>query len=176
MKKNTKGAIALGAAALLLAGGAGTYAAWSDSETLAGGSVTSGELRITQASGGVWTWAGGDEFNPDEDLIVPGDEIEYTAEYTLAVTGTNLVAALDASVSDDLTGDLAPYLTASATSDTVGIDLDNITDADDGKTVSVTVTIEFDPETSGQDGMEASASLADSTITLEQTAPASNTP
>ena len=176
MKKNTKGAIALGAAALLLAGGAGTFAAWSDEASLGGGDVTAGHLRITETEAGAWTWNGGDDFNPDEDFIVPGDVVEYTAEYQLDVLGENLVASLDATVNDDLSGDLAPFLTATATSNTSGITLDNITEENDGDTVSVTVSITFNPDTSDNDGMDESASLAGSTITLEQTAPASNAP
>ena len=92
------------------------------------------------------------------------------------VLGENLVASLDATVNDDLSGDLAPFLTATATSNTSGITLDNITEENDGDTVSVTVSITFNPDTSDNDGMDESASLAGSTITLEQTAPASNAP
>ena len=77
MKKITKGAIALGAAALLLAGGAGTMAAWSDEASLGGGEVTAGHLRITEAAAGAWTWADGETFDPATDLIVPGDVVEY---------------------------------------------------------------------------------------------------
>ncbi|MGX1858008.1 alternate-type signal peptide domain-containing protein [Dietzia sp. NPDC055340] len=173
MKKNTKGAIALGAAALLLAGGAGTYAAWSDEATLDGGVVKSGHLRITEVDGGTWEWADGDDFNPSSDLIVPGDVVQYTAEYRLDVAGDNLVAKLAPNLGG-VTGGLNDYLNVDATSNTDGITLDNITRADNAKTVSVTVSITFDPETSGEDGMDQSATLAGSTITLEQTAPASN--
>ncbi|NKU44191.1 alternate-type signal peptide domain-containing protein [Rhodococcus hoagii] len=47
MNKKTKGAIAAGAAAALLAGGAGSFALWSDSETLNGGTITAGTLTLT---------------------------------------------------------------------------------------------------------------------------------
>ncbi|HIT75362.1 MAG TPA: alternate-type signal peptide domain-containing protein [Candidatus Avipropionibacterium avicola] len=175
MKKNTKGAIAVGAAALLLAGGAGTMAAWSDEASLGGGSVESGQLRITETAAGSWTWADGTPFSPTDDRIVPGDSVQYTAEYTLVVEGDNLVASLTPDLGG-VTGDLAPYLTVDATSDTTGITLDNITEANNGDTVSVTTTITFNPETSGTDGMETEASLEGSTITLQQTAPAPGTP
>ena len=176
MKKNTKGAIAVGAAALLLAGGAGTMAAWSDEASLGGDTVTSGQLRITETAAGAWTWAGTeDEFDPETDRIVPGDAVQYTGEYELAVEGTNLVASLTSDLGG-VTGDLASYLTVDATSDTTGIMLDNITEDNDGDTVSVTTTITFDPQTSGTDGMETEASLEGSTITLQQTAPAGPTP
>ena len=172
MKKNTKGAIAVGAAALLLAGGAGTMAAWSDEASLGGGSVESGQLRITETAPGAWTWASTEEvFDPEADRIVPGDAVQYTGEYKLAVEGTNLVASLTSDLGG-VTGDLADYLTVNATSDTTGITLDNITEDNDGATVTVTTTITFKPETSGTNGMLSSANLAGSTITLQQTAPA----
>lgn len=171
MKKNTKGAIAAGAAALLLAGGAGTMAAWSDSESLDAVTVTSGQLRIIEQPGGGWTWADDTEFDPTTDRLVPGDVVEYTADYKLVVEGQNLVASLTPVLEDTGTGALAQYLTISAASDTTGITLNNITPANNGATVSVTTTITFNAATSGQDGMEASANLAGSAITLQQTAP-----
>lgn len=179
MKKNTKGAIALGAAALLLAGGAGTYAAWSDEATLGGGDVTSGQLSIDEVAGsGGWVWATDDvtgPFNPDDDTIVPGDSIEYTAEYTLTVVGNNLVASLTPTLGG-LTGDAAllGQLEFASDTSTPGINLANITAADNGETVTVTTTITFDPATTGQVGANESVSLAGSTILLEQTAPAGN--
>ncbi|WP_010540268.1 alternate-type signal peptide domain-containing protein [Dietzia alimentaria] len=173
MKKNTKGALAAGAAALLLAGGAGTMAAWSDSESLDAVTVTAGQLRISEQPGGGWTWADdGTDFDPANDMLVPGDIVEYTADYTLDVEGENLVASLTPVLEDTGTGALADYLTITADSDTTGITLTNITPENNGDTVSVTTTITFDASTSGQDGMEASANLAGSTITLQQTAPA----
>lgn len=175
MKKNTKGAIAACAAALLLAGGAGTYAAWSDSESIDGGTVTSGHLRITETTAGAWTWADDTAFNPATDLLVPGDVVEYTATYTLDVAGENLVAKLTPTLGGIGQTGLGQYLTVAASSDTTGITLDNITEANDDDTVEVTTTITFDADTSGQNGMGQTATLAGSTITLEQTAPAGAT-
>ena len=168
MKKNTKGAIAAGAAALLLAGGAGTFAAWSDEASLEGGEVTSGHLRITAEDAGTWSWANGDDFDPESDRLVPGDVVKYTAEYELEVLGNNLVASLTSELGD-VSGDLAEYLTVTTESTD---DITNITEENDGDTVSVTTVITFDPETSGQNGMDDSADLSGSTITLQQTAPA----
>lgn len=170
MKKNTKGAIALGAAALLLAGGAGTYAAWSDDATLAGGDVTAGHLRITEVDGGTWAWANGDDFNPGSDRIVPGDTVQYTAKYELEVSGTNLVASLTSDIGQ-VSGDLAQHLTVTTESTD---DIANITETNNRDIVEVTTSITFDADTINQDGADATADLSGSTITLEQTAPASN--
>ena len=168
MKKNTKGAVALGAAALLLAGGAGTYAAWSDEASLGGGDVTSGHLRISETAAGAWTWADGGAFDPENDRIVPGDTVEYTAEYELEVLGNNLVASLTSEIGE-VSGGLAEFLDVSTDSPD---DITNITEDNDGDTVTVTTSITFDPDTEGQGGMDATADLSGSTITLEQTAPA----
>lgn len=174
MKKNTKGAIALGAAAMLLAGGAGTYAAWSDEASLGGGTVTAGQLKITPTSTGAWTWGDDTTFVPGTDRIVPGDTVKYSAAYQLDVEGKNLVASLTPALGG-VSGGLVDYLDVNATTSTPGITLSNITSADDGKTINVTTTITFKADTKDTEGMEESANLAGSTITLEQTAPARNT-
>ena len=60
MKKSTKGAVAVAAAAVLLTGGAGTLAYWSDSVDLPGGSISSGSLSLgTPDCGSGWTLDGG---------------------------------------------------------------------------------------------------------------------
>ncbi|MBM4653639.1 alternate-type signal peptide domain-containing protein [Rhodococcus hoagii] len=51
MNKKTKGAIAAGAAAVLLAGGAGTMAAWNSSASLPSATITAGELKVTEKAG-----------------------------------------------------------------------------------------------------------------------------
>lgn len=181
MKKNTKGAIAVGAAALLLAGGAGTMAAWSSDVSLEGADVNSGQLAITQVGSGEWTWATpgvtpDTDFDPENQTIVPGDVIEYTGTYTLAVEGTNLVASLTPTVAG-LTGDaeLIGALQFASVSDTADLDLANITEADDGKQVSITTTITFD-DVDDQVGADQAVTLSDASIVLQQTAPAPGTP
>ncbi|MGX1769980.1 alternate-type signal peptide domain-containing protein [Dietzia sp. NPDC055343] len=174
MKKNTKGAIALGAAALLLAGGAGTYAAWSDEANIGGGTVTAGNLAITGGETGEWTWGNGvntgKTFVPGTDRIVPGDVVQYTADYQVQLSGTNLVAALTSEIGG-LDGGLKPYLVVETTSPD---DIDNITPSANPETYTVTTVITFDPSkvVEGDEGMNESASLASSTITLEQVLPA----
>ena len=179
MKKNTKGAIAVGAAALLLAGGAGTMAAWSDEASLDGDTVTSGQLLIDAVEGtGNWTWADGEDFDPTEDRIVPGDSVTYTSEYDLTVVGNNLQASITADIDGiDVSGELSEYLTEPATEVTLdGDELGVITEDNNDDTVTVATTITFNPNTSGTDGMNESANLSGATITLQQTAPAPGTP
>lgn len=100
MNKKTTGILAGTAGAALLIGG-GTFALWNDAETVAGGTITTGNLDIQQIEGG-WTWedvSADRSDNPheivlDEHQIVPGDTITGTIEFSAALQGDNLVAEL----------------------------------------------------------------------------------
>lgn len=173
MKKNTKGAIALGAAALLLAGGAGTYAAWSSDASLDGGSVQTGHLKITEVAGeSGWTWAtpGVDgEFTPgtgeDSDSLAPGDSIRFEGKYNLEIKGSNLKAELVAE--DPATGTLPAGLTweADETDELTGLD-----ETDNGEEVTVGGTLTFADDATGS--MDQTIDISGLTVTLKQTAPA----
>lgn len=165
MKKTTKGAVAAGAAALLLAGGAGSFAAWNAS-TGAGGSqtVTAGSMTIAEAPGsGVWK-LGAADFTPGTDKIVPGDVLTYTASYNYTLVGTNLNATLKPTVGG-ISGALAAQLdvdTAGGTAVTVGPGTG---------TQTITTTITFDPATDELVGAGESATLSGASVTLEQVLP-----
>src|SRR5690606_34200346 len=55
MKKTTAAAVAAAVGAALLLGGAGTLAYWSDTETSATQSISSGKLNLDAATGGTWS-------------------------------------------------------------------------------------------------------------------------
>src|SRR5688572_24467850 len=82
MNKMVKGSVAGATGIVLLMGGFGTYALWSDSATVPGGNVTSGTLNIE--SGGAATWKDlstdsvSTTWDPAKDKMVPGDTIEMT--------------------------------------------------------------------------------------------------
>lgn len=101
MNKKTTGILAGTAGAALLIGG-GTFALWNDAETVAGGTITTGNLDIQQIEGG-WEWidlsddrldAGHVIPDLDEHRIVPGDTITGTVEFSAALEGDNIVAEL----------------------------------------------------------------------------------
>ena len=151
MHKALKGAAALAAAAALLLGGYGTYALWSDSETLNGGTIASGRLALDGTTAGVWRDASGGTPGtviPDISTfqIVPGDVLTYSLSRTVRAQGDNLQATLAADPSS-VTGD--PELLADVdvtTAVTVnGTATTAITPANDGQTVNVLVTFHFDP-------------------------------
>lgn len=175
MKKLTKATIAGALGVVLLAGGT-TFALWSDSATVNGGSVTSGTLALTPSGTPAWTDLSDDStIDIASFLIVPGDTIEYTASFVVDASGANLSATLDVSDPVDATGD--PALVAATTvtqsfTDAGGDPVVDgaITSANDGDVIDVTVTIAFDEATTGTTAQGETLDLSDLTVTLTQTA------
>ncbi len=165
MNKVTKGALAAAAGAAILAGGAGTMAAWNSSVNTNGGTVTAGTLNLESVNAGSWTWVGGSKggqaFNPASDLLVPGDTVQYTAEYKVHATGTNLTATLTPSVGG-VSGDLATYLTATP----AGGGVVTITPADNNTNKTVSTNITFNA--TGTDGQNKTADLSGASVVLQQ--------
>lgn len=101
-KNNVLKGVGVAAAGAVLLGGLATYASWSDSTNIEGGTIQSGQLAVehtdtkvqdtSPARGGV---------AHDIDLAtwkaVPGDQVTITAGLDIAVEGDNILAALDAS-------------------------------------------------------------------------------
>ncbi len=97
MNKSTKGALAAGAAAFLLLGGAGTLAYWTDDASVDGGSVDSGSIDLQNVECyATWTYddAVGDETVED---IVPGDTIVKQCTGDLVLVGDHIGATVDIS-------------------------------------------------------------------------------
>ncbi|MGL4305272.1 MAG: alternate-type signal peptide domain-containing protein [Mycobacteriaceae bacterium] len=179
MKKQTKGAIAAGAAGILLMGGAGTLALWSDSEVIGGGTIASGELTI--APSGTPAWADVSDITPGAiaDIstfkIVPGDILTYTADYKIAATGDNLKATLTADSAaitgdTDLKGKITTELTMTGAG-SGGPGTYNLTSADGGKTIKVVVKITFDKTTPDQVAQNQKIDLSGFKLTLQQVRP-----
>ncbi|MCJ0901930.1 alternate-type signal peptide domain-containing protein [Rhodococcus sp. ARC_M6] len=166
MKKTTKGAIAAGAAALLLTGGAGTMAAWNASTGTSGAAtVTAGSLSISEAPGtGVWK-LGTAAFDPATQKIVPGDVVTYSATYNYTLVGTNLKATLKPSLSG---------LTGTANALQAQLTVANANGADEVVTASgtrtITTSITFDPKdgTFDNSAQGQSVTLSGGAVTLEQ--------
>lgn len=161
MPKIIKGGLALAAALVLLLAGYGTYALWSDSETLNGGALSSGQLAFEGSDAGVWRDAS--DGAPGEVIadiatfqIVPGDVLTYTLTRTVRASGDNLVATLAADPSS-ITGD--PELLADVAV-TTGLSVNGaaataITEANDGQQVVATVTFDFDEASTNETQLQA---------------------
>ncbi|WP_027503676.1 alternate-type signal peptide domain-containing protein [Rhodococcus sp. UNC363MFTsu5.1] len=176
MNKQTKGAIAAGAAALLLAGGAGTMAAWNSSQTVGGGAVNSGTLSLSQGTPAGWTDSSG-PIDITTFKAVPGDVVTYNASFVVGAKGKNLAATLKADPSS-ITGDadLKTALNPTVTATVDGTALPSngsgaaITQAQDGKTVAVQVKFTFDSATAGTTAQGQAVNLANFNVTLTQNA------
>ncbi|TFD07061.1 alternate-type signal peptide domain-containing protein [Cryobacterium sp. TMT1-66-1] len=93
MNKLLVSAIAGAAGLTLLLGGAGTFALWNSSTSIAGGTITAGTLLIADSAptNGVWK-SGSTVITMSSYRIVPGDTITYTKSVDITATGDNLVA------------------------------------------------------------------------------------
>ena len=95
MNRLSKAAIATGAAAVLLLGGAGTLAYWSATATATGsGTITTGTLAIatsTPPSCTAWTYSDGTPVNQ----IVPGDIVTTTCTAYVTGSGDHLQATAE---------------------------------------------------------------------------------
>ncbi|MEV0948902.1 alternate-type signal peptide domain-containing protein, partial [Rhodococcus sp. NPDC049939] len=93
MNNKMKGAIAAGAATVLLAGGAGSMAAWNSATSVGGGAIGAGALALTQTVAPNWS----DQHGPitvTDFRAVPGDVLTYSASFEVTARGTNLRASL----------------------------------------------------------------------------------
>lgn len=129
MKKSTKGTLAASAAAVLLLGGFGTHAAWSDGQDVAGTDINTGHLKLVTVSCGDWELTVGgitSTYDAATHLVVPGDLLTRVCTFKVDVAGA-VQATLSAgapAVMDGATA--APDLVATAT----------FTDHSDGSTIT----------------------------------------
>lgn len=178
MNKTTKGALAAGAAAVLLMGGAGTLAYWSDSADVDGGTIEAGELKLDAGSCDA-NWVHADESTVS--IIVPGDIISKECTFTITAEGDNLEATLTTPGTVTYTqtaGDQNPAptldLDIAATYAIDGGAVSTITEANDGDTLTATLTATFafgDAATiNANDTQNLIAELDELTVTLTQDA------
>ncbi len=176
-KKVAKGALAAVVAVLLLLGGAGSYALWSDSDSADAGQITAGTLDISLVGTGQWEDVSPGAINsgPIADIntfrIVPGDVLRYNANFRIGASGENLRATVTGTQSDAvISPDLAPYvdIDTTATINGAALPANEITEANDGDTVDVAITVTFDSATPDQDGQNGTINLQNFQVTLQQ--------
>jgi alternate signal-mediated exported protein len=179
MNKSTKGALAAAAGAVLLLGGAGSLAYWNDAATVAGGTINSGKLSLTDTTTGggcaasVWTidsaeTPAGVTFNPASDTVVPGDVLTKHCTYKINAAGTHLRATV-ATSGGAATGTLATALTTSGTFTVGGAAATTVTSADDGKTLDATVKVTFPYGATADNSTQLkTATLSSFVVTLTQ--------
>ncbi|KQY59139.1 hypothetical protein ASD11_05985 [Aeromicrobium sp. Root495] len=186
MKKSTKGALAAGGAAVLLMGGVGTLAYWSDSATITGTSISSGKLSITDDTCGSWILdkgVVGKEATYGTQLLVPGDSLTKVCTYKVNAAGAHLSATLTTPATAGATGTLtsaptkslpvtASYQVATAADGTGAVPADTTIDStDDGKFLIATIKVGFpygSTTVNGNDTQEKAATIGDIAISLVQ--------
>lgn len=190
MNKKTTGLVAGAAGAALLMGGA-TFALWSDSADVEGGTITAGNLDVGTVTQ-VWEdVSDGVERGTIDDLaeyrIVPGDTIRGTITVPASLEGDHMYADLAVPDLERLT---SGHLYAGLELEGLDVSVDGepiagpnhqvrFASADNvdkkglpeiGKDSTITVVVEatFDHDTSGQFLTEAVAELEDFAVTLTQ--------
>jgi alternate signal-mediated exported protein len=146
MNKSTKGALAAAAAGSLLLGGAGSLAYWTDAESITGGTIKAGHLKLTPVGAGCEDWKlSGTAFDVASDKVVPGDTLTRHCEYTVTMSGKSLAAEVNVGT-PSFTGTLEPGLSHTATY-SVGTVTDvptgTATVITNGQTVAVDLEVEF---------------------------------
>jgi alternate signal-mediated exported protein len=177
MNKLTKGAIATAAGIALLLGGAGTFALWNGQTTIAGGTISTGQLSIASTGSAVWkdistTVVGGTTFDPATQKIVPGDVLQLTQQVTLTTTGKNLKAnftfdplsittdpALTAALTEGLTATVVPATGAAALTSTGSNSYSVVPGTASSTVVNVVFTVTFAPGTTGTVGQNIGSAL-----------------
>ena len=178
MQKKTTGVVAGIAGAALLMGGT-TFALWSDSDTVDGAQISSGNLDVAVIGdpGSQWSWedisADRTDNSHEIDLadfrIIPGDTIQGTVALDVALEGENMVAALGAELGA-ADGDLTNLDIDIAVTDSEG---DPVTLNSDGDMVlASTDNGNPHPQTLTTVGSTLDSS-ADVTVTVTVTFPAS---
>ncbi|WP_105035347.1 alternate-type signal peptide domain-containing protein [Cryobacterium aureum] len=190
MNKLLVSAIAGAAGLTLLLGGAGTFALWNSSASIAGGTIAAGTLTVADsATAGVWK-SGATVITLSNYRIVPGDVLTYTKTVDIVASGDNLVATavldpatvVPTNAAAPIDVKLAGYITKSATLSITGAGITGtspnltITPTATGgaaRTATVIVTLTF-PKTATagaeNDAKLGSVNLGALAVTLTQTA------
>jgi alternate signal-mediated exported protein len=185
MNKMIKGSVAGATGIVLLMGGFGTYALWSDSADMEASKVTSGQLDI---KAGDVTWDGNGDWEIG-DLVVPGDVVTRTQEFTIKGTGKNLKGAIDFTQGAVDKAEFANAGTNGADGPANWLDVDVDLTVSNGvateavpgsnqftfsspfntQTVTAVVTYTFDVNAEGVQAQRASATLENSGLVIRQT-------
>lgn len=186
MKKSTKGALAAAGAAVLLLGGAGSLAYWTDSGTANGGDITTGNMSLSDGTcSGSWTYVGGNDDGGTVTTIVPGDEITKDCTFTVTGDGDHLTANLSAPGDVTYTTNGSP--TTMTLTSSASYDLGGTTYADGDSfpitgtqtlTAHIDVTFPYGNATTinANDTQNITATLDAITVTLTQDQSSGNNP
>jgi alternate signal-mediated exported protein len=168
MKKSTKGALAAGAAASILLGGAGSLAYWTDTATVTGTAITAGHLKLTNGSCAGWKLDDG-ALLAAGDKIVPGEVLTQKCTYTVDAAGKHIKASFNVSSPTwaSATG-LSNELTTAATYKVGTATVTGATPVVNGDVITADVTVTFDGAAATNGSQDLGATLNDITVTATQ--------
>lgn len=176
MRTASKGIIAAASGAILLSGGVGSLAYWTDSKAVEGGAINGGTMSLvvdsTNTGCGAWTLDAGEATASTYtvgDPLVPGDVITRLCRYTIEASGNHLRSTIGVS-SPSFTGtdgDFGGKLTATVAALKVdGATATSFTEDDDGKSLAATVAVTWNSNDTAHTG--ASTALNDLVLTASQ--------
>jgi len=161
MNNKTKGVIA-GIAGIALLGGGTTFALWSDSATISGGTITNGNLEVEAIGPLTWADVSSDVSGTPVAIanianwrMVPGDTLEGSQDLDVQVEGNNLVANLlvdttaVASLPDDVTVTYDVLRGDDILADAVALGTDTPLSNVASGTYTVVVRVDFDHDAVG---------------------------
>ena len=169
MKKSTKGGLAAAAAVLLLIGGMGTRASWSDNGVVPGTAMNAGHLKLVNADCDGWLISG-NLLAPATIKIAPGNVLTQVCTFEVDALGVDLKANLSVTAPTfQTTNGLTTALQTSATfEDGDGDDIvPDDTVLNDGDVITATLTVTL-PSTVGNAVQDLTATLQDVTVTATQ--------
>lgn len=175
MKHSTKAVVAAIAGGALLLGGAGSLAYWTDTEGVGGGDINGGTLSIgtdvLNTGCGSWVLDAAESATDylAGDKLVPGDVLTKVCNFTIHAVGNHVRGTVDISTPSfsGADGDLDGMLDAAVSSLTVGgSPATEFTQADDGETLSVNVSVTWNSADTGH--ADATSVLDDLTLTAQQ--------
>lgn len=177
MKNSTKGAIAAASAGVLLLGGAGSLAFWSDTQVITGGTIDSGHISLddTSAAGtcadepfylDVDETTPGSVFTPGVSHLVPGDVLTKICTFDINAVGDHLRATLEATGGAG-TGTLT-QASSSAEFTIGGSTVTEIDETNNGDELKATITVTFPGLAATNVSQDQSLTVGDYTVNLTQ--------
>lgn len=111
-----KGALTVATGTALLVGGFGSFALWSEQDALPSDPISAGKLSL-QAQTGSWVDESEDAANatwdPEADMLVPGDTVTLTVPLTVTAVGKNLAGTIELNGSELDVTDFGGHLAVS---------------------------------------------------------------
>lgn len=115
-KKVLKGALTVATGTALLVGGFGSFALWSEQDSLPSAPISAGELSLHQQAES-WVDESPDAattaWDPTTDELVPGDTVRMTVPLTVTAVGKNLAGTIHLDGAALHTAEFGPDFTVS---------------------------------------------------------------